>query len=144
MIICIDVYSTIVHYNSTNPGKAEEIMQKKRKIGFILEAIIVLILMAALSSIAVPEIQQMMDKEKEELRAQELSDIQGAVAEMLTESPSGALQPIGPTRDMEEVQTNDVTPLVLSDYLNSFGAYIIQSDCEYVFTCNGNVIQFCP
>ena len=36
-------------------------MQKKRKIGYILEAVLVFIIMAALVSIAVPKIAEMID-----------------------------------------------------------------------------------
>ena len=131
---------TIVLY----PGYAEDIMQRKRKIGFILEAIVVLILIAVLSSIAVPRMGQMVDDEQEELRTEELNDIQGAVAEMLADSPSGTLKPVGPTQDMGKVETNDTMPLVLTNYLRNNGAFIIESDCYYIFSSGGIVIQDCP
>jgi len=131
---------TIVLY----PGYAEDIMQRKRKIGFILEAIVVLLLVAVLSSIAVPQIEQMVGDEQEELRTKELDDIQGAVAEMLADSPSGTLQPVGPTQDMGRVETNDTMPLVLTNYLRNNGAFIIESDCHYIFSSGGIVIQDCP
>lgn len=131
---------TIVLY----PGYAEDIMQRKRKIGFILEAIVVLILIAVLSSIAVPRMGQMVGDEQEELRAEELNDIQGAVAEMLADSPSGTLKPVGPTQDMGKVETNDTMPLVLTNYLGNNGAFIIESDCYYIFSSGGIVIQDCP
>lgn len=131
---------TIVLY----PGYAEDIMQRKRKIGFILEAIVVLILIAVLSSIAVPRMGQMVGDEQEELRAEELNDIQGAVAEMLADSPSGTLKPVGPTQDMGKVETNDTMPLVLTNYLRNNGAFIIESDCYYIFSSGGIVIQDCP
>jgi type II secretory pathway pseudopilin PulG len=107
---------------------AEDIMRRKRKIGFILEAIVVLILIAVLSSIAVPRIEQMVDDEQQELRAQELNDIRGAVAEMLADSPSGTLKPVGPTQDMTQVETNDIIPLFLTYYLGNNGVFIIESD----------------
>jgi hypothetical protein len=131
---------TIVLY----PGKAEEIMPRKRKIRFILEAIIVFVFVAALSSIAVPEIEQMINNDQEELRVQELNDIQGAVAEMLADSPSGSLIPVGPTRDMEQVRTSDAIPLILENYLSSNGDFTIKSDCYYIFTIDGQVTQNCP
>lgn len=126
------------------PGETEEIMPKKRKIRFILEAIIVFVFVAALSSIAVPEIEQMINNDQEELRVQELNDIQGAVAEMLADSPSGTLVPVGPTQDMEQVQTDDPSPLILENYLSSNGDFIIKSDCYYIFTADGQVTQNCP
>ena len=131
---------TIVLY----PGYAEDIMQRKRKIGFILEAIVVLILIAVLSSIAVPRMGPLVGDEQEELRAEELNDIQGAVAEMLADSPSGTLKPVGPTQDMGKVETNDTMPLVLTNYLRNNGAFIIESDCYYIFSSGGIVIQDCP
>jgi type II secretory pathway pseudopilin PulG len=119
-------------------------MRRKRKIGFILEAIVVLILIAVLSSIAVPRIEQMVDDEQQELRAQELNDIRGAVAEMLADSPSGTLKPVGPTQDMTQVETNDIIPLFLTYYLGNNGVFIIESDCYYIFSSGGIVIQDCP
>jgi hypothetical protein len=36
-------------------------MQRKKKIGYIIEAVLVFIIIAALASIAVPEIAEMID-----------------------------------------------------------------------------------
>ena len=119
-------------------------MQRKRKIGFILEAIVVLLLIGVLSSIAIPQIEQMVGDEREELRTEEFNDIQGAVAEMLADSPSRTLKPVGPTQDIEQVETNDTTPLVLTNYLRDDGAFIIESDCYYIFSSDGTVTQDCP
>lgn len=119
-------------------------MQRKRKIGFILEAVVVFILIAVLSSIVVPQIEPLINKEPDELRAQELHNIQGAVAEMLADSPSGTLKPVGPTRDMGQVVTDDIVPLVLTGYLGNDGAFIIESDCYYIFSSDGRVTQDCP
>ena len=119
-------------------------MQRKRKIGFILEAIVVFILIAVLTSVAVPQIKQLTNNEQDELRAQELDDIQGAVAEMLADSPSGTLKPVGPTQDMGQVVTDDITPLFLTDYLRNNGAFIIESDCYYIFSSDGIVTWDCP
>ena len=123
---------------------AEDIMQRKRKIGFILEAIVVLILIAVLSSIAVPQVEQMIGDKQNELHAEELNDIQGAVTEMLADSPSGILKPVGPTQDMTQVITDDIIPLVLTNYLSNNGAFIIKSDCHYSFSFDGIVTQDCP
>jgi type II secretory pathway pseudopilin PulG len=131
---------TIVLY----PGQAEDIMPKKRKIGFILEAIVVFLLIAVLSSIAVPQIKQMVGGGQDELRATELNDIQGAVAEMLADSSTGTLKPVGPTQDMGQVVTDDIIPLVLMNYLGSNGVFSIKSDCYYIFSSDGIVTQDCP
>lgn len=122
-------------------GQAEYLMKRRRKIGFVLEAIAVLILIAVLSSIAVPKIDQMIDEEREEKRAEELADIKGAVAEMLADSPSGILKPVGPTQDMRQVETDDAVPLVLTNYLGNNGKFYIESGCQYFFYSNGIVIQ---
>lgn len=119
-------------------------MQKKRKIGFILEAIVVFILIAVLSSVAVPRIGRVVDDEQGESRAEELDYIQAAVTAMLEASPSGALKPVGPTRDMNQVVTDDITPLVLASYLDDNGAFTIESDCYYTFSADGTVTQECP
>jgi len=118
-------------------------MKRKRKIAFIIEAVVVFVLIAVLASIAVPQIGQMIKNDQEELRARELADIQGAVAEMMADSPSGTLQPIGPTRDMGQVKTNDATPLVLTDYLRDNGDFVIKSDCYYTLFSDGIVTQDC-
>ena len=131
---------TIVLYTE----QAEVVMQRKRKIGFILEAILVFILVAVLSSIAVPQIDQMIDNDREKLHAEELDDIQGAVAEMLADSQSGTLKPVGPTQDMGQVETDDIIPLILMDYLHDNGTFTIESDCHYIFSSDGIVIQDCP
>jgi hypothetical protein len=119
-------------------------MHGKRKTGFILEAVFVLVIMAALSSIAVPEITEMISEEQPELRAGELGDIQTAVTDMLADSQTKTLQPIGPTRDMGLVQTTDIPPLVLTDYLDNPDMLLAESDCNYSFTADGRVIQDCP
>ena len=131
---------TIVLY----PGHAENPMHRKRKIGFIFEAILVLLLIVVLSSFAVPQIERMVNDDQEELRVEELNDIQGAVAEMLADSPSGTLKPVGPTQDMGQVETDDLLPLFLSNYLRNNGAFVIESDCRYTFSSDGVVIQDCP
>lgn len=119
-------------------------MQKKRKIGFVLEAVVVFILIAVLSSIAVPQIEQMVDNERSELRAKEFDDIQAAVTAMLADSTAGTLRPVGPTRDMGQVVTDDVIPLVLTSYFGNNGAFSIESDCQYLFFAEGIVTQECP
>jgi type II secretory pathway pseudopilin PulG len=119
-------------------------MKKQRKMGFVIEAIVVFILVAVLASIAVPQIEQMIVNNHDELRARELGDIQGAVAEMLADSTSGTLIPVGPTRDMGLVKTSDATPLFLTDYLHDNDTFVIESDCQYIFSSDGIVTQDCP
>ena len=119
-------------------------MQRKRKIGYILEAIVVFVLMAVLSSIAVPKIGDMIDREKDELRADEFIAVKTAVVEMLAESTVKTLHPIGSIRDIARVQTNDSPPLVLGDYLDISEMKLEELGCFYYFTTEGEVTQKCP
>ena len=122
----------------------QENMQRKRKIGFILEAIAVFVIMAVLSSIAVPKIGEMVNREQDDLRADEFIVVKTAVAEMLDESTAKKLQPIGPVQDMTRVQTNDTPPLVLADYLDIDDIRSAELGCHYTFTAEGEVTQDCP
>lgn len=63
---------------------------------------------------------------------------------MLADSPAGVLRPIGPTRDTGPVQTTDIPPLVLADYLSDSGNDYIKTDCSYSFAADGTVSQACP
>lgn len=116
-------------------------MKRSRKTGFILEAIAVFVMMAVLTSIAVPKIERMVDQEHS---TGELSMIKDAVAEMLEDSQAKLLQPIGPIRDLTEVQTNDYPPLYLADYLDIRKIESEGLDCEYTFAADGEVTQQCP
>lgn len=116
-------------------------MKRSRKIGFILEAIAVFVMMAVLTSIAVPKIERMVDQEQ---MADEFNMIENAVAEMLADSQVKTLQPVGPVRDLAEVRTNDLTPIYLTDYLDMSEIESDGLDCEYTFTLVGEVIQQCP
>jgi hypothetical protein len=119
-------------------------MPRKRKVVFILEAVVFFILIAVLSSVVVPQKEQLTNDKPDGLRARELNDIREAVTEMLADSPSGTLKPVGPTRDMGQVVTDDIVPLVLTSYLGNDGAFIIESDCYYIFSSDGTVTQDCP
>ena len=119
-------------------------MKRTRKIGYILEAIIVFVLMVVLTSIAVPKIGDMIDREQDELRAEELITIETAVTQMLLESKVKTLQSAGPIQDISLVQTNDSPPLVLGDYLDTRKLRSSELKCFYSFTAAGEVIQECP
>lgn len=116
-------------------------MKRSRKTGFILEAIAVFVMMAVLTSIAVPKIGRMVDQEQ---NAGELRMIKDAIAEMLEDSQVKMLQPIGPIRDLTEVRTNDSPPLHLADYLDINKIESDGLDCEYAFAADGEVTQQCP
>ena len=137
------MYSTLAYYNSTIPQRSGYIMKSKRKIGFFLEAVAVLILMAVLSSIAAPQIGEMFENDQNDLRDNELTVIQKAVTEMLADSSVKTLMPVGPTQEMAQVRTNDIPPLTLADYLYIQDGFTIETDCSYSFTVNGDVNQHC-
>ena len=116
-------------------------MKRSRKVGFILEAIAVFIMMAVLSSIAIPRIEHMVDQGH---YADELGAVKDAVSEMLTDSQVKTLQPVGPVRDLSEVRTNDSPPLYLTDYLDNGKIGSEGLGCEYTFASDGEVTQQCP
>jgi len=73
----------------------------------------------------------------------ELHNIQTAVIEMLSDSDTHTLEPVGPTADMNEVLTSDKPPLVLADYLAIDGGSL-SSGCSYTFDTHGKVTQTLP
>ena len=119
-------------------------MQDKQVAGLFLEIFVVVVMLGTLSAIAIPHVSQMIHKSKVEARETEYQDITIAVAEMLLDSNSGTLEPIGPTTDMSTVHTRgDDTPLVLSDYLLG-GKETLTLGCSYAFTADGTVLQMMP
>ena len=119
-------------------------MQQKEGLGFFLEAFVILIILAVLSAIAIPNIGGMINKGKNESYDSELHNVQTAVTEMLYDSVAGTLEPVGPTANMSRVQTKDVPPLVLTDYINGLDENFIRSGCTYTYTADGTVTQTCP
>jgi type II secretory pathway pseudopilin PulG len=119
-------------------------MQEKQGAGYFLEIVVVVALLGILSAVALPNVGHLVNKGKTESYDTELHNIQTAVIEMLLESPSGKLEPVGPTDDMSRVQTSDNPPNVLCDYLHFLGGTLIRSGCTYIFSEDGTVIQFTP
>ena len=119
-------------------------MKRSRKIAYVLEAIVVFVLMAVLTSFAVPKIGDMIDHEKNESRAEELMTIEVAVARMLADSTVKTLQPTGPIQNVSVVRTNDLPPLMLVDYLDVDGINSSGLGCFYAFSKDGKVTQECP
>ena len=118
-------------------------MQDKQVAGLFLEIFLIVAILGSLSAIAIPHVSQMIQKSKAEARETEYQDITTAVAGMLLDSSSGALEPIGPTTDMSTVHTRDDTPLVLSDYLLGRKDNVTLG-CSYSFTADGTVLQMMP
>jgi Tfp pilus assembly protein PilE len=126
-----------------NTKMQEEETQSKQTAILFIEIIAVVAILCVLFAIAIPHVGQMIYQSKIEARNAELHDIQTAVTEMLYDSNSGTLEPIGPVDDLKQVKTRDPQPLVLADYLLS-GAGGIKSGCSYLFTADGTVVQMMP
>ncbi len=110
----------------------------------MLEAIAVFVIMAVLSSIAVPKIEEMINREQDDLRADEFITVKIAVTEMLAESTVKTLQPVNAVRDLTQVRTTDSPPLILADYLDTDDMRSAELGCTYTFTAGGDVTQECP
>jgi type II secretory pathway pseudopilin PulG len=119
-------------------------MKRTRKIVYVLEAIVVFALMAVLTSIAVPKIGDMIEQDRNDMRSEELHDVETAVAEMLSESTVKTLQSTDFIQDISLVQTNDSPPLFLGDYLDIEETQSSDLGCSYSFAADGEVTQECP
>lgn len=119
-------------------------MQEREGAGFFLEIFVVVAILGILSAVALPNIGHLLGEGKTEARAAELHNIQTAVTEMLTESTTGTLEPVGPTADMSEVKTSDTPPLVLADYLIDLDGSSVKSGCTYIFAADGMATQIMP
>jgi prepilin-type N-terminal cleavage/methylation domain-containing protein len=115
--------------------------------GFTLvELLVVVAILGALSAVAVPNVGKFVGKGKTESYATELHNIQTAIMSMLADSTTGQLTPVGTaTDDMSTVQTTDTTPLVLSNYMTGLdSSHKVKSGCKYTFTADGTVTQVTP
>ncbi len=119
-------------------------MQDKNIAVIFLEIFVIVGILGTLSAVALPSIGKMFDKGKVESRDLELHNIQTAVIEMLCDSSTGTLKPVGPTADMGLVRTGDTPPLVLTDYLLGLENNRLRTDCTYNFTADGTVMQVLP
>jgi len=119
-------------------------MQEKQVAGLFLEIFVVVTILGLLSAIAVPHVGQMMSKSKLVSRETEFQNIHTAVTEMLHDSISGTLEPVGPTSDMNRVHTRDTSPLVLKDYLLGMNDGSVKLGCTYSFSADGTVNQIKP
>ena len=119
-------------------------MQERAGLGFFVEIVVVFGILSTLSAVAIPHVGHLVSKGKIESRESESRNIQTAVIEMLTDSTTGTLEPVGPTADMSQVQTSDTPPLVLADYLIGLDENSVKLGCTYTFTANGTVTQIPP
>jgi type II secretory pathway pseudopilin PulG len=153
IVTYIDVLGREYYYISTIAPQVPESadmarysvnMQEKQAAGFFLEICIFVALLATLLAVAIPQVGRMVGKAEAGAQESEFHNIQTAVVEMLYDSPSGTLEPVGPTADMSKVRTSDSPPLVLTDYLHGPEAGLLQSGRSYIFTVDGTVIQVLP
>ena len=119
-------------------------MQERQATGFFMMTFVVVSILGILASIAVPEVIRMIDKSKVNARAIEYHNIQTAVTEMLSDSATHTLQPVGPTENMSQIRTSDTPPLVLADYLFSLKDQTLKLGCLYAFAADGTVSQYLP
>jgi len=120
-------------------------MQERQTAGLFLEIFVAMAILGVLSAIAIPHVGEMINKSKVESWEVELRNIQTAVTEMLYDSKTGTLEPVGPTDDMSQVHTTDTPPLILTDYLQRMGDNSkVKSGCSYIFAANGTVTQILP
>lgn len=144
IVVCIHVCITYNYYISTINVWKGETMQEREGLGFFLETVVVVAILSILSAVAIPNIGQLVGKGKIESYESEFHNIQTAVTEMLFESATGTLEPVGPTADMSQVRTADTPPLVLTDYLIGLDETSARSGCTYTFTADGTVAQTPP
>ena len=119
-------------------------MQKQAGAGYFIEILVVVAILGSLFAIALPNIGQLFSKGRMESYDTELRNIQTAVTEMLSNSESGLLIPVGPVSDMNQVQTFDTPPLVLTDYLYGLDGGMVRSGCAYTFAADNSVTQMRP
>lgn len=119
-------------------------MQDKKGTAFFFETFIVVAILGILTAVAIPNIGKMLNKGKMESYGAEFHNVQTAVTEMLSDSFTGILAPVGPTDNMNHVQTADTPPLVLADYLLGLDEGSIKTGCNYTFYADGTVDQILP
>lgn len=119
-------------------------MQERTPSGFFIEIVVVVAILGFLSAIAIPNIGHLVNKSKIKSYESEFHNIQTGVTEMLADSATGIIKPVGPTADMSQVQTSDTPPLILTDYLTGLDGILVKSGCTYTFAADGTVTQIPP
>jgi prepilin-type N-terminal cleavage/methylation domain-containing protein len=117
----------------------------------LIELLVVVAILGVLAAVAVPNVGKFINKGKDEAKETELHNIQTAVMAMLADSVTGLLDvdgtpPVTDIHDMDNVQTTDATPLVLSAYMTGLNAdgtlkSYDKNKCGYTFSATGTVTQ---
>ena len=117
---------------------------KRQEVNFAIEFFVVVAILSVLAGVALPHVNQLIGQGRTESYDTDFRIVQDAVASMLEDSVTGTLQPVGPTADMSIVQSTDIPPLILSNYLKGFDGTLVKSGCKYVFAADGTVTQLKP
>ena len=114
--------------------------------GFTLvELLVVIAILGVLAAMAIPNVSKFMGKGKTESYATELSNVQTAVAAMLSDSATGLIATMTQaTGDMSQITTTDLTPLKLSDYMTGLKGTTTATGCKYLVSPTGSVTQTLP
>ncbi len=115
----------------------------------LIELLVVVAILGVLAAVAVPNVGKFINRGKTEAKETELHNIQTAVMALLADSTTGLIDVDGTPdvteiTDMDNVQTTDTTPLVLSAYmtgLNTADNCTKTDGVTYTFEADGTVIQ---
>ena len=119
-------------------------MQERGGWGFFIEFVAVVAILSTLSVVAIPSIGGLVNKSKIGSCESEVQNIHTAVTQMLSESTTRTLEPVGPTAYMSQIRTSDTPPLVLKDYLTGLDGTSVRSGCTYTSAASGTVLQTLP
>jgi hypothetical protein len=141
-LVTITLVLVLPQNDWTLPGREGNKMQHTLAAWFIIVIFAVMGILGALAAVAIPHTAEMAYASQAEDRTLELFTIQAAVAGMLSQSPVHQIQSIGPTADLNLVQTTDAMPLVLADFLPDVKDGRLDSGYTYSFTSDGLVLQY--
>ena len=109
-----------------------------------MEILAVVVALGLLSAWVSPNLSQMLNNRKDVSMEAEFQNVQTAVTEMLRDSPSGAIEPVGPTTDIGRVRTCDTPPLCLADYFLPVETGSNELCYHYSFAADGTINQTVP
>ena len=115
----------------------------------LIELLVVVAILGVLAAVAVPNVGKFINRGKTEAKETELHNIQTAVMAMLADSVTGYIDVDGTPDvtgiiDMDNVQTTDATPWVLSAYMTGLDVTTNSTKVQgvvYTFAADGTVTQ---